>query len=265
MHEPLESPARGRDAASLHEDLARLIAFLAPGMPVPPTQEARWRRFRALVNLRPPGPVSAEFLEIQDRILKSVTAAKGITRSRELAPVQDRLQLWQGDITTLEVDGIVNAANSALLGCFHPGHDCIDNIIHTYAGVQLRQACAEIMAEQGHPEPVGQAKLTPGFNLPARHVLHTVGPMIEGLPTEEQRQQLASCYRACLGLAEASGLESLALCCISTGVYRFPPREAARIAVQETKRHLAGGSRLENVVFNVFRDEDLEIYRALLA
>ena len=246
------------------EDLAALIAFLAQGASVPPSKEDRRQQFQALVNLREPGPASVAFLDIQDRFLKTEIAAKGITRSRGLAPVQDRLHLWQGDITTLEVDGIVNAANSALLGCFHPGHDCIDNIIHTYAGVQLRQACAEIMHKQGHPEPVGKAKITPGFNLPARYVLHTVGPMISGPLTEKDQRHLASCYRACLDLAEASGLESLALCCVSTGVYRFPPREAARIAVAETKRHLAGGGRLEALVFNVFRDEDLEIYRSLL-
>ncbi|HWQ07848.1 MAG TPA: macro domain-containing protein, partial [Holophaga sp.] len=204
---------------SLHDDLAALIALLAPGRPIPPTQDARWRLFRALVNLRAPGPASAAFLDVQDRVLASVIAAKGITRSRELVPVQGRLHLWQGDITTLDVDGIVNAANSALLGCFHPCHDCIDNVIHTHAGVQLRQACAEIMAQQGHPEPVGQAKLTPGFNLPARHVLHTVGPIIDGPLAEEQRRQLASCYHACLDLAESQGLASLAFCCISTGVY----------------------------------------------
>ena len=265
MRDRVDQGFPGRDTMPAQDDLAKLINLLAPGVAMPETREGRWRLFRALVNLRAPGPVSAAFLELQDRLLKSEIAAKGITRSRALAPVQDRLHLWQGDITTLEVDGIVNAANSALLGCFHPGHDCIDNVIHTYAGVQLRQACAEIMEKQGHPEPVGKAKLTPGFNLPARYVLHTVGPMIMGPLTEEDRELLASCYRSCLGLAESSGQASLAFCCISTGVYRFPPGEAARIAVAEAKRHLAGGSRLEAIVFNVFRDEDLELYRALLA
>lgn len=253
-----------RSAVSDLGDLATLIAFLAPGASIPSTREGRWKVFRALVNLRDPEPASAAFLKIQDRFLRSEIAAKGVTRIHELTPVQDRLYLWQGDITALGVDGIVNAANNALLGCFHPGHDCIDNIIHTYAGVQLRQACAAIMSKQGHPEPVGGAKITPGFNLPARYVLHTVGPMISGPLTKEDQEQLASCYRSCLGLAEASGLKSLALCCISTGVFRFPPREAARIAVAEAKRHVADGGRLEAVVFNVFRDEDLEIYRSLL-
>ena len=246
------------------EDLATLIAILAPGASIPLTKNERWRLFRALVNLREPGPVSAAFLATQNRLLKSEIAAKGIIRSRELALVQDRLHLWQGDITTLDVDGIVNAANNTLLGCFHPGHDCIDNIIHTYAGVQLRQACAEIMRKQGHLEPVGRAKITPGFNLPARYVLHTVGPMISGPLTEKNQEQLASCYRSCLDLADVCGLKSLALCCISTGVFRFPPREAAHIAVVEAKRHLVNGSRMEAIVFNVFRDEDLKIYRSLL-
>ena len=246
------------------EDLAALIGFLAPGTAIPPTKEERWGLFRALVNVRDPDPVSADFLEIQDRVLKSEIASKGITGLGKLTPVQDRLYLWQGDITTLEVDGIVNAANSGLLGCFHPGHGCIDNAIHTCAGVQLRQACAEIMGAQGHPEPVGQAKLTPGFKLPARHVIHTVGPKISGPLTGKDKEQLASCYRSCLHLAESSGLKSLALCGISTGEFRFPPYEAARIAVAEVKQHLAGGSRLEAVVFNVFRGEDGSIYRDLL-
>jgi len=247
------------------DDFATLIQFLAPGMPIPSSKAGRWTLFRALVNGREPGPASPVFLEIQDRILKAELAAKGITRLPDLAPSQDRMYLWQGDITTLEIEGIVNAANSALLGCFQPGHGCIDNAIHTQAGVQLRQACAELMAGQGHPEAVGLAKLTPGFNLPARWVIHTVGPSVPSALTEAHRQQLASCYRSCLALAASRGMKSLALCCISTGEFRFPPEAAAPIAVREVRRHLAEGSCLKAVVFNVFRDEDWRIYRALLA
>ena len=158
----------------------------------------------------------------------------------ELQPVPSdpRIILWQGDITRLDADAIVNAANSQLLGCFRPGHNCIDNVIHSAAGLQLREECAEIMRRQGHEEPTGQAKITGGYNLPAKYVLHTVGPIIMERVTEEDCELLASCYRSCLKLAEENSLKSVAFCCISTGVFRFPKEEAARIAVSTVRESL---------------------------
>ncbi len=220
------------------------------------------RLLRGLFNVRLPKEASTEFLAIQDAYLREATREKGVTRLRDLTPVQEGLYLWRGDITTLEVDAIVNAANSALLGCFSPNHSCIDNAIHTYAGVQLRLACHEIMRTQGHEEPTGTAKITPGFNLPAKHVLHTVGPIVSGRLTERHCKELASCYTSCLELAAAHGLNSVAFCCISTGVFGFPQREAAKIAV-ETVTAFQQKTPID-AVFNVFKEADLRIYQALL-
>ena len=174
------------------------------------------------------------------------------------------MALWQGDITTLKVDAIVNAANSQMLGCFVPCHGCIDNAIHSAAGLQLRDECARIMAAQGHPEPNGQAKLTAGYNLPARFVLHTVGPVISGAVTGRDRAELASCYRACLELAAAHHLESVAFCCISTGEFHFPNQPAAEIAVETVTAFLRQNRSIQRVIFNVFKDRDAAIYRTLL-
>ncbi len=221
------------------------------------------RLLRGLFNVRPPTPANEEFLAVQDAYLKEATREKGVTELSDLKPVSDGLYLWRGDITTLGVDAIVNAANSALLGCFSPNHACIDNAIHTYAGVQLRLACSEIMQKQGHAEPTGTAKLTPGFCLPAKYVLHTVGPIVSGRLTERHRNALASCYKSCLALAEGNGIQSIAFCCISTGVFGFPQKEAAQIAVETVKafrEHCA-----IDVVFNVFKETDLAIYRKLLS
>ena len=182
----------------------------------------------------------------------------------QLIPGDPRIALWQGDITTLRVDAIVNAANSALLGCFYPLHGCIDNIIHSRSGVQLRLACHDIMAAQGHEEPTGGAKITSAFNLPCRYVLHTVGPIITGRVTRRDREALASCYRSCLALAADRGCESVAFCCISTGEFHFPNREAAEIAVEAVRDFLNGGDGTLRVIFDVFKDRDLEIYRKLL-
>ena len=183
---------------------------------------------------------------------------------RPAAPGDPRIALGQGDITTRRGDAIVNAANSALLGCFYPLHGCIDNIIHSRSGVQLRLACHDIMTAQGHEEPTGGAKITPAFNLPCRYVLHTVGPIITGRVTRRDREALASCYRSCLALAADRGCESVAFCCISTGEFRFPNREAAEIAVETVRDFLNGGDRTLRVIFDVFKDRDLEIYRELL-
>ena len=235
--------------------------------PIPALSEHRWRLLRSLMNVRPPMPATEEFLQIQDEYLKQMIVEKGIVDAETLpaCPKDERLILWQGDITTLQCDTIVNAANSQMLGCFSPCHGCIDNIIHTMAGVQLRLACQEIMQAQGHEEPTGRAKITPGFNLPAKYVLHTVGPIVDGEVTAEDEALLASCYRSCLELAAQNGLRSVAFCCISTGVFRFPPERAAEIAIQTIKEYLRQNDAIQHVIFNVFKDSDLAIYQRLLA
>ena len=219
---------------------------------------------RSLMNVRPPVPASAEFLEIQDAYLTERLAERGITRLEDLKPVQPRLYLWQGDITTLAADAIVNAANCQMLGCFVPCHGCIDNAIHTYAGVQLRLECAGIMERQGHEEETGHAKITKAYNLPCRFILHTVGPMIYGRVSEADRELLADCYRSCLDLAAEHGLRSVAFCCISTGEFHFPNELAAQIAIQTVTDWQRQHSNQMEVIFNVFKDSDREIYERLL-
>ena len=219
---------------------------------------------RGLLNVRPTQVCNPEFLRVQDAYLRQATAEKGITDCSALSPVQPGLYLWQGDITTLKCDAIVNAANSGMTGCYAPNHRCIDNAIHTFAGVQLRLACAEIMERQGCPEPTGKAKITPAFNLPCRYILHTVGPIVDESPTERDCAQLESCYRACLTLAAENHLESIAFCCISTGEFHFPNEQAAQIAVQTVKTFLNQKSSVKKVIFNVFKDLDREIYARLL-
>ena len=220
---------------------------------------------RGLMNVRAPMPIGTDFLTVQDEYLQAETARKGITDASTLSPIQPGLYLWQGDITTLKCDAIVNAANSGMTGCYCPNHRCIDNAIHSYAGVELRLACDEIMQQQGHPEPTGQAKITPAFNLPCKYVLHTVGPIIQGQVTEADKAALASCYRSCLELAAAHGLESVAFCCISTGEFHFPNELAAEIAVGTVKEFLAQQTSVRKVIFNVFKDLDKDIYRQLLS
>ena len=228
-----------------------------------PTEEQR-RLLRGLMNLRPPAPVSGEFLQVQDAYFQERLKERGVTKLEALTPVQPGLYLWQGDITTLEVDAIVNAANSGMTGCYVPCHGCIDNAIHTYAGMQLRLECAEIMRKQGHEEETGHAKITGGYNLPCRYVLHTVGPIVSGTLTKEHEQQLASCYRSCLDLAAENNCESLAFCCISTGEFHFPNEKAAEIAVETVKQWQARHPQQLEVIFNVFKNSDREIYEQLL-
>ena len=233
-------------------------------MKVPDDEQGQKQLLRALFNVRLPAPIGADFLEVQDEYLKEENRLKGITSLADLTPVQDGLYIWQGDITTLKCDAIVNAANSAMTGCYQPCHGCIDNCIHTYAGIQLRNACAAIMNRQGHEEPTGAAKITPAYNLPCEYVLHTVGPIISGPLTDKDRMQLASCYRECLKLADENEVGSIAFCCISTGVFHFPNDEAARIAVDTVKQYRnETGSKIE-VIFNVWKDIDNRIYHELL-
>ena len=231
---------------------------------IPAELESQRQLLRGLMNIRAPQRIDAEFLKIQDAYLQGENATKGVTDVADLVPVQPGLYLWQGDITTLKCDAIVNAANSGMTGCYIPNHRCIDNAIHTYAGVELRLACAELMAKQGRPEPTGRAKITPAFNLPCRYVLHTVGPIISGRVTKADKVLLASCYRSCLELAAENKLESVAFCCISTGEFHFPNDLAAEIAIETVKEFLKKQTSVKEVIFNVFKDLDKAIYEKLL-
>ena len=233
-------------------------------MPVPDSLQERRDLFRALMNVRPPMPVSEEFLRIQDEQLQAQLAEKGVVEIVEKADKE--IIEWQGDITRLKVDAIVNAANSQMLGCFVPLHRCIDNAIHSAAGVQLRLACEEMM--HGAEEPTGSARITPGFNLPAKYVIHTVGPIVTTpIPLRQQEVQLASCYKSCLDLADKKGLASTAFCCISTGEFRFPNDRACEIAVSTVRSWMAGhpDSSVKTVIFNTFKDIDHELYQNALA
>ena len=233
---------------------------------IPTDRQGQENLLRSLMNVRPPRPISNDFLKIQDEYLTERNIERGITDVDTLAPVKSdsRLYIWQGDITTLKCDAIVNACNSQMLGCFSPMHDCIDNFIHTYAGMELRLKMHEIMAKQGHEEETGKAKITSGYNLPTKYILHTVGPIIQWKVTKEDEDLLASCYTECLKLAADTGVESIAFCCLSTGVFRFPQQRAAEIATNTVKQYLNKDSRIKEVIFNVFKDEDLKIYSGLL-
>lgn len=233
---------------------------------IPTDRQGQENLLRSLMNVRPPRPISNDFLKIQDEYLTERNIERGITDVDTLAPVKSdsRLYIWQGNITTLKCDAIVNACNSQMLGCFSPMHACIDNFIHTYAGMELRLKMHEIMAKQGHEEETGKAKITSGYNLPTKYILHTVGPIIQWKVTKEDEDLLASCYTECLKLAADTGVESIAFCCLSTGVFRFPQQRAAEIATSTVKQYLNKDSRIKKVIFNVFKDEDLKIYSGLL-
>lgn len=229
-----------------------------------------WLAFRALVNMREPWRADTDLLAAQDELLQGIIEEAGITTVDEAtpSPLDPRLRLWKGDITTLATDAIVNAANSGMTGCWAPLHYCIDNAIHTFAGIQLRYECARIMIKQGHEEPTGQAKVTPAYNLPAKHVIHTVGPIANGALNDKLREQLASSYRSCLDASVEAGDTSVAFCCISTGVFGFPAEDAARIAVKTVQDWLdnreSTGKEIPVIVFNVFLDSDEDIYKRLL-
>ncbi len=234
------------------------------GIEAPEDAGEQKRMLRSLFNVRMPGKISEDFLQVQDEYLRQATEEKGITDLGDLEPVEEGIYLWHGDITTLRCDAIVNAANSGMTGCYVPCHGCIDNCIHTYAGIQLRNACADLMKKQGYEEPTGRAKITPGFNLPCKYVLHTVGPIITGPLTREDEELLASCYRSCLTLGEENGVGSIAFCCISTGEFHFPNERAAQIAVQTVREYREETRSSIKVIFNVWKDLDAEIYRQLL-
>ena len=231
---------------------------------IPDDIPSQKRLLRSLMNVRSPKPISEEFLRVQDDYLQEELSQKHITSVNNLLPLEPGIYVWQGDITTLACDAIVNAANSGMTGCYYPCHGCIDNAIHSYAGVQLRLECDAIIKAQGHEEPTGTAKITEAYNLPCRYVLHTVGPIITGSLKKQDEDLLASCYRSCLALAEEYGLKSIAFCCISTGEFRFPNQRAAELAVQTVRQYRAETGSDIHVIFNVFKDIDDYIYRELL-
>jgi O-acetyl-ADP-ribose deacetylase (regulator of RNase III) len=234
------------------------------GMRIPEDEGEQRTLLRSLLNVRMPAEIDDEFVRVQDEYLTEVNREKGVVNCYDMEEVQPGICIWQGDITRLAVGAIVNAANSGMTGCYQPCHNCIDNCIHTYAGIQLRQVCAKLMEAQGFEEPTGQAKITPAYNLPCDYVIHTVGPIVQGRLTAEHERLLESCYRSCLALAEENGVESIAFCCISTGVFMFPNERAARIAVDTVKNYRKSHTGIRRVVFNVFKDTDFAIYRQLL-
>ena len=219
---------------------------------------------RGLLNVRMPNEISKEFLQIQDEYLKEECKSKGITDLKDLEPIENDIYLWQGDITTLKCDAIVNACNCDLLGCFYPNHKCIDNAIHTFSGIQLRLACNDIMVKQGRKEETGMAKITFAFNLPCKYVIHTVGPIVRGKLTEKDCDLLKSCYLSSLEIAEKNHLNSIAFCCISTGEFHFPNDKASEIAINTVKEYKEKTHSKIKVIFNVFKDKDYEIYRKFL-
>lgn len=281
LAEAIKAVAEEREGASRQEErLDFLIGELQKenkrleSLQIPRDKKEKRDLLRSMVNIRMPDPIGRRFLKVQDEFLQQEAMEKGITKASEIPAISqeygcrgslaERISLWQGDITTLEADAIVNAANSRLLGCFVPCHKCIDNAIHTAAGVQLREACSRIMEQQGCEEPTGTAKLTEGYNLPCSYVIHTVGPIVGGRLWQEDCRLLESCYQSCLSLAAEKGLKSLAFCCISTGEFHFPQEKAAEIALDTAVRFLKGDTGLEKIIFNVFKNEDLAIYQGLI-
>lgn len=229
---------------------------------IPEDENDKFRLYRSLVNIRPAVKASDEFLRAEDEFLTELTESRGITDIADLTPIEDKIYVWKGDITTLKCGAIVNAANSGMTGCWQPCHSCIDNCIHTFAGVRLRYKCSEIMQAQGHEEPTGTAKITPAYNLPCEYVIHTVGPIVRGELTAEHCRLLESSYKSCLEIAVQNNVKSIAFCCISTGVFGFPQKEAAEIAVGTVRDFLKAHDT--EVIFNVFSERDYELYRRLL-
>lgn len=267
---PKANNTKGRSNMTQAEKRIYLIRALLSERPeygdieIPHSETEQKKLLRALFNVRMPRETGAEFLQIQDEYLQSEIAEKGITDYKNLQPSGKNIYLWRGDITTLKCGAVVNAANSQMLGCFCPNHGCIDNAIHTYAGVQLRAACDKLMKKQGRSEQTGNAKITSAFNLPCDYVIHTVGPIVQGHLTKRDKAQLAACYRSCLELAVQNGIKSIAFCCISTGEFHFPNDKAAEIAVQTVRNFKAENNSDIEVIFNVFKELDYDIYRKIL-
>ena len=226
---------------------------------------------RSLMNIRMPKDIPAEVLKVQDEYLSGRAEEKGIVHLSDIPVIHDSMSIWQGDITRLAVDAIVNAANSQMLGCFIPMHTCIDNCIHTFAGIQLRAECSREMNRlkirygRNYEQPTAAPLLTDAYNLPAKKVIHVAGPIVQDKLMPELEMDLADCYGRTLDLCEENGLRSVAFCCISTGVFHFPNRRAAQIAVRTVKDWLrAHPGEVDRVIFNVFKDEDKEYYETEL-
>lgn len=251
---------------------------------IPVDYENKRRLLRSLMNIRMPREISKEFLKVQDRFLAKEVLENGVVDVSEISTVKEylygdlideidndiknkleKISIWQGDITRLSVDAIVNAANSEMLGCFIPCHRCIDNAIHSQAGIELREECFEIMKKQGEVEPTGSAKITKGYNLPAKHVIHTVGPIVSDGLTAELREDLKSSYESSLNIAVENNIRTIAFCCISTGEFHFPNSEAAKIAIKTVFKFLDDNiDKIDRIIFNVFKDIDYDIYRNLI-
>ena len=237
----------------------------------PPSTEGKRRILRSLMNIRMPGPLPAGVMEVQDEYLVGRAREKGIVRLSDIETVRDGISIWQGDITRLAVDAIVNAANSQMLGCFVPMHTCIDNCIHTFAGIQLRAQCSRQMEHlrslygSDYEQPTAVPMLTDAYNLPAKKVIHIVGPIVSGRLTPDLEKDLADCYRNTLDLCAENELKSVAFCCISTGVFHFPNDRAAAIAAETVQKWLADHpGKINRVIFNVFKDEDRKYYETEL-
>ena len=237
----------------------------------PGDQEGKRRILRSLMNIRMPRELPGAVLEVQDEYLTGRAEEKGIVHLSDIPFIRDGLSIWQGDITRLEVDAIVNAANSQMLGCFIPMHSCIDNCIHSFAGVQLRAECNRQMVQlrikygKDYEQPTAVPMLTDAYNLPAKKVIHIVGPIVQYGLTPELERDLADCYRNTLDICFENGLKSVAFCCISTGVFHFPNRKAAEIAVSTVRNWISAHPQtMERVIFNVFKDEDREYYEELI-
>lgn len=237
----------------------------------PADTESKRRILRSLMNIRMPRKMNDSILAVQDDYLRERIRENGIVTLSDIPVIRDGLSIWQGDITRLAVDAIVNAANSQMLGCFVPMHTCIDNCIHTFAGVQLRAECNRQMNQlrirygRDYEQPTAIPMLTDGYNLPAKKIIHIVGPIVEDRLTPALEKDLADCYRNTLDLCAENGLRSVAFCCISTGVFHFPNKRAAEIAVETVEKWLSEhGGKIDRVIFNVFKDEDKAYYEKLL-
>ena len=230
------------------------------------------RIYRSLCNIRDAKPISEEYFKIENKYLqeelnkKDITDVADIQPAKELLKVtnlkyEDKICLWKGDITTLKIDAIVNAANSQGLGCFVPMHSCVDNIIGSNAGVSLRLECNKVMKEKNYFLPTGKAFITKGYNLPAKYVIHTVGPIIYEEVTEKEEQELINCYINSLKLAIQNGIKTIAFPCISTGKFRFPKTQACKLAIKAVEEFLdTHNDEIDKIVFNIYIEEDYEIY-----
>ena len=237
----------------------------------PKDTEGKRRILRSLMNIRMPGKMNEAVLAVQDDYLRERIRENGIVKPADIPVIRDQISIWQGDITRLAADAIVNAANSQMLGCFVPMHTCIDNCIHTFAGVQLREECHRQMKTlrirygRDYEQPTAVPMLTDAYNLPAKKVVHIVGPVVRYGLTKELEEQLASCYRNTLDMCLENGIRTVAFCCISTGVFRFPNKRASQIAVQTVSEWLSMHTgQMDRIIFNVFKDEDREYYEQFL-